>query len=141
MSRTFRPATSLLLVVIWPTFALGNTGQPPEQPPEQPRDLVVLSDLHAGEGRLSQTGQLSFMEDFRSEAEFVSLVDYLCKRQARAKRPLELFIAGDMGEFLNVLRPPDGKKWPSPASRPGGSWRVTRGSSVHSADWCTQVTR
>ena len=73
-------------------------------------DLVVLSDLHLGEGRIGRAW--SPYEQFRSHQEVGELIDYLLRRQARAgNRPLKLVLDGDIFDFLAVSRPARHQAW------------------------------
>jgi UDP-2,3-diacylglucosamine pyrophosphatase LpxH len=63
-------------------------------------DLVVVSDLHLGQGRTG--GRYGPLEDFTEDRAFVQFVHYLVRRQRRARRPLKLVLAGDTLDFLKV---------------------------------------
>jgi UDP-2,3-diacylglucosamine pyrophosphatase LpxH len=78
-------------------------------------DMVVVSDLHLGEGRSG--GQFSVLEDFTVDRHFVQFVNHLIRRQARARRPLKLVLAGDTMDFVKVVTPPDGTRWPQMEDR------------------------
>jgi len=65
----------------------------------RPADLVILSDLHLGEGPGSQ------LEDFGADRELVSFADHLITRQRRADRKLKVVLAGDTFDFGKVAAP------------------------------------
>jgi UDP-2,3-diacylglucosamine pyrophosphatase LpxH len=77
---------------------------------QQHPDLVVLADLHMGEGQVR--GRISDREHFTFDREFADLVQHLVRRQKRAGgRKLQLVLAGDTFDFWFVSRPPSGERW------------------------------
>lgn len=75
----------------------------------RPADLIVLSDLHVGEGKNGETH--SHRDLFRSDKEFSGFVDYLIERQRRGRRKLKVVLAGDTLDFLGITLPPEGANW------------------------------
>ena len=61
--------------------------------------VVVLSDLHMGAGRFAEGNAL---EDFTSDAAFVSLLESVARESEASGRVAQLVINGDLGEFLQV---------------------------------------
>lgn len=79
-------------------------------------DMVVVSDLHLGEGK--HAGRWSKREHFRAQRHFDDMVSYLLRRQRRAGgRRLKLVLAGDTIDFLLVVRPPRGERIGAPGPR------------------------
>ena len=66
-------------------------------------DLVVLSDLHLGEGNCQENGRLSPMEDFFHDEAFARLLGHLCA-QVPGPGDLTLVLNGDVFDFLIVTR-------------------------------------
>lgn len=60
---------------------------------------VVVSDLHIGAGRIELGNAL---EDFNVDEDFVAFVDALVDRSESEDLEMELIVAGDMFEFLQV---------------------------------------
>ena len=79
----------------------------------QKPDLLVVSDLHLGEGKVGPKREYSALEDFRVDRHFEKFTGYILKRQQRTGRKLELVLAGDTMDFLKVATPPAGKQWPT----------------------------
>ena len=76
-------------------------------------DLVVVSDLHIGEGKVGPDRKYSALEDFRVGKHFDKFASYLVSRQQRTGRKMEFVLAGDTMDFLKVRNPPEGKSWPT----------------------------
>jgi UDP-2,3-diacylglucosamine pyrophosphatase LpxH len=73
---------------------------------ELPDRLIVVSDLHLGEGNAPVRGGVSG-EHFFYDREFATWLDRLTARAARRGRRLELVLNGDAFDFLRVVRLPD----------------------------------
>ncbi|MBW2275970.1 MAG: metallophosphoesterase [Deltaproteobacteria bacterium] len=69
-------------------------------------DLVVLSDLHLGEGRRSGTQRYSATEDFFQDEAFARFVLHLQGRYTADPSRLVLVLNGDVFDFLTVTRVP-----------------------------------
>jgi UDP-2,3-diacylglucosamine pyrophosphatase LpxH len=78
-----------------------------EPRPSHPADVVILSDLHFGEGRDPATGRASRLEDFFYDLELAEFVDHQRARAQAEGRPLRLLLAGDVFDFLLVTSCPD----------------------------------
>jgi UDP-2,3-diacylglucosamine pyrophosphatase LpxH len=66
---------------------------------------IVISDLHLGAGRVHEGNRL---EDFDQDAAWAELLDGLAAESQRRRAPVELILAGDILEFLQVpALPPD----------------------------------
>lgn len=107
ISRAFRKLVPLKIRRLKLVASLHNKikGQKP--------DLLVLSDLHIGEGKVGPKREYSALEDFRVDKHFEKFTGYILKRQQRTGRKLELVLAGDTMDFLKIQTPPQGKQWPS----------------------------
>ena len=70
-------------------------------------DLVVLSDLHLGEGRDERIARYSPTEDFFHDRAFARLLEHLSARYADDPGRLVLVLNGDVFDFLTVIRVPD----------------------------------
>jgi UDP-2,3-diacylglucosamine pyrophosphatase LpxH len=70
-------------------------------------DLVVLSDLHLGEGRTGDTTRYSPMEDFFEDAALARLLASLRAGHAGDPSGLALVLDGDVLDFLTVTTVPD----------------------------------
>ncbi len=73
-------------------------------------DMVVLSDLHLGEGLVEPPARYSVMEEFFADGAFARLLDFLQQRYAGRPEELELVLNGDVFDFLAVGRVPDAKE-------------------------------
>ena len=71
-----------------------------------PDRLIVVSDLHLGEGAAPVRGRVSG-EHFFHDREFASWLCRLRVRSVRRGRRLELVLNGDAFDFLRVIRLPD----------------------------------
>src|SRR2546430_10138948 len=71
-----------------------------------PDRLIVVSDLHLGEGASPVRGRVSG-EHFFHDREFASWLRRLKARGVRRGRRLELVLHGDAFDFLRVIRLPD----------------------------------
>jgi len=71
-----------------------------------PDRLIVVSDLHLGEGAAPVRGRISG-EHFFHDREFASWLCRLKVRGVRRGRRLELVLNGDAFDFLRVIRLPD----------------------------------
>src|SRR5437660_12927071 len=71
-----------------------------------PDRLIVVSDLHLGEGATPVRGRVSG-EHFFHDREFASWLRRLSSHGARRGRRLELVLNGDAFDFLRVIRLPD----------------------------------
>ncbi len=78
-------------------------------------DLVVVSDLHLGEGRRPGSPRWSPTEDFFHDEAFARFLSHLHERYAEDPSRLALVINGDLLDFLTVTRVPD----PAEARRRG----------------------
>ncbi len=112
----------------------------PLSTPSPLADVVILSDLHWGEGRDPDTGRASRLEDFFYDLELAEFLDHQCQRVATAGRPLRLILAGDVFDFLLVGSVPDAvtarrlgirirrqeRKFGLRATEPGSIWKLDR---------------
>jgi UDP-2,3-diacylglucosamine pyrophosphatase LpxH len=75
---------------------------------EGPRapDLVVLSDLHLGEGLVGRPPRFSPMEDFFYDQEFCRLLSHLRWEYLSDPTRLKLVLNGDIFDFLTVTTVP-----------------------------------
>lgn len=71
-----------------------------------PDRLIVVGDLHLGEGATPVRGRVSG-EHFFHDREFASWLRRLSSHGARRGRRLELVLNGDAFDFLRVIRLPD----------------------------------
>lgn len=78
--------------------------------PDQRRDLVVLSDLHMGEGRFSDSRRFSPTEDFFHDSAFARLIDHLIARYKNNPERLALVLNGDTFDFLTVTTAPSAEE-------------------------------
>jgi len=78
-------------------------------------DLIVLSDLHLGEGR--RGGRYSALEDCTVDRELVQLIHHVLRRQRRSARPLKLVLAGDALDFIKTTRPAPRRRIPDSVDR------------------------
>jgi len=69
-------------------------------------DLVVLSDLHLGEGRRTGTRRYSATEDFFHDEAFARFLGHLEQRHSADPSGLVLVLNGDVFDFLTVTRVP-----------------------------------
>lgn len=77
------------------------------QPPSPaPADLVVLSDLHLGEGLVCPPHRYSPMEDFFYDEPFARLLARLEERKGETGRGITLVLNGDAFDFLTVTLVP-----------------------------------
>lgn len=60
---------------------------------------IVISDLHLGAGRAQEGNRL---EDFDQDAAWAELLEDLAAESQRRRAPVELILAGDLFEFLQV---------------------------------------
>lgn len=70
-------------------------------------DVVVLSDLHLGEGLKEPPARYSVMEEFFCDRAFARLLEHLQQRYTGRPEQLELVLNGDVFDFLAVGRVPD----------------------------------
>jgi UDP-2,3-diacylglucosamine pyrophosphatase LpxH len=87
-------------IELWPVGRDGMEGH----------NLLIVSDLHLGEGLDPQSGKLSRLEDFLFDAAFARFLRYheKVRRQPRfGGRPWRLIINGDMFDFLQVVSLPE----------------------------------
>lgn len=73
---------------------------------EREHDLVVVSDLHLGEGLLSHEPRYSSTEDFFCDGQFARFLAYLEKQYSDDPSKLLLVLNGDIFDFLTVVRVP-----------------------------------
>lgn len=69
-------------------------------------DLVVVSDLHLGEGVLKSEPRYSPTEDFFCDRQFANFLDYLEEKYSVDPSGLVLVLNGDSFDFLTVVRVP-----------------------------------
>ena len=69
-------------------------------------DLIILSDLHLGEGLLHQEGRYSPTEDFFLDKPFARFIDHLIENYKDDPSQLSLVLNGDIWDFLTVTRVP-----------------------------------
>ena len=103
-------------------------------------DVLILSDLHWGEGCDPDTGRVSRLEDFFYDLEMAEFLDHQRQRVEREGRPLRLILAGDVFDFLLVTSVPDEatckrlglrprrqeRKFGLRATEPGTVWKLDR---------------
>ena len=65
-------------------------------------ELVVLSDLHLGEGLSQESGLYSIEEDFFSDAAFARLMEHFRERHRGNPDGLVVVLNGDIFDFLTV---------------------------------------
>ena len=70
-------------------------------------DLIVLSDLHLGEGCPGDSGRYAPREDFFSDEAFARLLDHLHGKYADDPARLVLVLNGDIFDFLTSTTVPD----------------------------------
>ncbi|MDD5309136.1 MAG: metallophosphoesterase [Deltaproteobacteria bacterium] len=70
-------------------------------------ELVVISDLHLGEGRTGDAARYSPMEDFFEDAALARLLASLRTQHAGDPSRLVLVLNGDVFDFLTVTSVPD----------------------------------
>jgi UDP-2,3-diacylglucosamine pyrophosphatase LpxH len=70
-------------------------------------DLVIISDLHLGEGRNPTTKKFDLNEDFFFDEEFDRFLIYLEDESKRRGRKWRLIVAGDMIDFLQITTLPE----------------------------------
>jgi UDP-2,3-diacylglucosamine pyrophosphatase LpxH len=111
-----------------------------EGAPTTPADVVILSDLHWGEGRDPDSGHVSRLEDFFYDLEMAEFLDHHQLRATEQGRPLRLILAGDVFDFLLVGSVPDReecrslglrprrqeRKFGLRATEPGSVWKLDR---------------
>ena len=95
------------------TAPLVNSGTTPDgdvrplKPPRLlPDRIIVVSDLHLGEGVDPVRGSVSG-EHFFHDREFETWLDRLNRRETRRGRRVELVLNGDAFDFLRVVRLPE----------------------------------
>ncbi len=69
-------------------------------------DIVVMSDLHLGEGMLQSEPRYSPTEDFFCDKQFAKFLEYLRERYREDPSGLVLVFNGDVFDFLTVIRVP-----------------------------------
>jgi UDP-2,3-diacylglucosamine pyrophosphatase LpxH len=74
-------------------------------------NLVIISDLHLSEGRNPVTKKFNLNEDFFFDEEFDRFLTYLEDESQRRGRKWRLIIAGDMVDFLQITRLPEGTEF------------------------------
>ncbi len=70
-------------------------------------DLIVLSDLHLGEGLRNDEPRYQPTEDFFHDLQFARFLDHLQRQYARQPDALKLVLNGDTFDFLTVTSVPD----------------------------------
>jgi len=68
-------------------------------------NLVIISDLHLSGGRDPVTKRFNLNEDFFFDEEFDRFLGYLESESQRRGKRWRLIIAGDMVDFLQIIRP------------------------------------
>jgi UDP-2,3-diacylglucosamine pyrophosphatase LpxH len=71
-----------------------------------PPDLVVVSDLHLGEGRRAGSQRYAATEDFFHDDAFARFLDHHRRQAAADPSALKLVLNGDVFDFLTVTRVP-----------------------------------
>jgi UDP-2,3-diacylglucosamine pyrophosphatase LpxH len=84
-----------------------------------PAELLVLSDLHLGEGRSRESGLYSVEEDFFADDAFARLIDHFLVRHQDDPGGLTVVLNGDVFDFLTV------NSVPAPDSEMTGSFEVS----------------
>jgi UDP-2,3-diacylglucosamine pyrophosphatase LpxH len=72
-------------------------------------NLIVLSDLHLGEGVNPHTRKFSHRESFFYDEEFRNFLEYLKERSYVLARPWKLIFNGDLFDFPRVVSSPQGR--------------------------------
>src|SRR5205823_5207842 len=105
------PRQARVLPGVPPRRRPGRRGMSPNQPCAAilPDRLIVVGDLHLGEGATPVRGRVSG-EHFFHDREFASWLRRLSSHGARRGRRLELVLNGDAFDFLRVIRLPDGPR-------------------------------
>ena len=116
-----RPAPGPLLARLGARIWRGPLGRICRALRRRRADLVVLSDLHLGAGRLRGGKGHDQLEDFKVDRQLTQLVHHLLRRQRRSGRRLKLVLAGDVFDFVKTTEPPAGRAWPA-----GSDERETR---------------
>jgi UDP-2,3-diacylglucosamine pyrophosphatase LpxH len=93
-----------------------------EEPAANPHDLVVLSDLHLGEGLRHNEPRYSPTEDFFCDHSLVNFLNALAAKYKTDPSRLKLVLNGDVFDFLTVT------------SVPGRSEAQQRGFTVSPAE-------
>jgi UDP-2,3-diacylglucosamine pyrophosphatase LpxH len=89
-------------------FGRGYQGNPMDMMAHSEEfDLVIVSDLHLGEGRNPTTKKFSLNEDFFFDEVFGRFLIYLEEESKRRGRKWRLIIAGDMIDFLQMTTLPE----------------------------------
>jgi UDP-2,3-diacylglucosamine pyrophosphatase LpxH len=70
-------------------------------------DLIVLSDLHLGEGLNEEERRYSPTEDFFNDKQFANLLATLMENYKHDPSHLRLVLNGDSFDFLTILKVPD----------------------------------
>ena len=75
-------------------------------------ELVVLSDLHLGEGLSAESGLYCIEEDFFADAAFARLMEHFRERHRGCPEGLAVLLNGDIFDFLTVsaLPAPSGQE-------------------------------
>jgi len=73
----------------------------------EPAELVVVSDLHLGEGVILPPAHYSPMEEFFHDAAFARLLEHLREQHRERPSRLMLLLNGDTFDFLTVTAVPD----------------------------------
>ncbi len=76
---------------------------------EETCNLIVLSDLHLGEGVNPRTRKFSRRESFFYDLEFRNFLEYLKERSYILGRPWKLIFNGDLFDFPRVVSSPRGQ--------------------------------
>jgi len=69
-------------------------------------DLYIVSDLHLGEGRSSESRRYSRLESFFYDREYANFVDRVLVETMARRRQARLILNGDVFDFLSMVRLP-----------------------------------
>jgi len=74
---------------------------------DQDLNIAVVSDMHLSQGWDLQTGRIHPLEDFFFDTSFARFLMWLDEESVQHRRKWRLVIAGDMVDFLQVVKLPD----------------------------------
>jgi UDP-2,3-diacylglucosamine pyrophosphatase LpxH len=66
------------------------------------RDLIIVSDLHIGQGRNPQSGRFHALENFFADEDFLTFCRHLTNEAAIRGAPFTFLLNGDTFDFLRV---------------------------------------
>lgn len=95
-------------------------------------DLVIISDLHLGRGKNTETGRYYALEAFFYDEDFARFCRYLCDDAAVRGVPFKLVLNGDVFDFLRIEPEDPG---------PGASLRERRYGPVVTPETAARIAR